>query len=377
MKNYLITFLLLLLTSCQSVNKESSLQSENILEVKYAKGFSVQYFDDYKLLTVKDPWQGANKVQYQYALIHDAEKNPGLPSNVKKINIPLNKIICLSTSHIAFLDIINETGTIAAVSGTKYVNNNAVRQRIEDGKVVDVGFDNSLNYELIAGLNPDLVITYGVGSEVTGYNQKLNDLGIETVIIPEYLENHPLGKLEWIKFIAAFFDKEDTAQNYFNHIENEYNQLLNQISGVDKKPTVLFGLPWKDVWYVPGGKSFLAKLVSDAGGNYIWKKNNSRESIPLNIENVFVKAKDTDIWLNTGTIYHKKEIVNIDERFKDFIPFKTSKIYNNNLQENLSGGNNYWEQGTVEPHIILKDLIKIFHPELLPDHSLVYYRYIE
>lgn len=377
MKKHLFPFLLLLLISCQSENKENTLQSENVLEVNYALGFSVQYFDDYKLLTIKDPWQGANKIQYQYALTNHAEKNPELPSNAKIINLPLNKIICLSTSHIAFLDVINETETIVAVSGTKYVNNNNVRQRIEDGKVIDIGYDNNLNYELIASLNPDLVITYGVGSEVTGYNQKLNDLGIKTVIIPEYLENHPLGKLEWIKFIAAFFDKEERAQNYFNHIENEYNELLNKLSGVNKKPNVLFGLPWKDVWYVPGGNSFLAKMVSDAGGNYIWKNNHSRESIPLNIENVFLKATDTDIWLNTGTVYHKEEIVRFDERFKDFIPFKTSKIYNNNLQENPSGGNNYWEQGTVEPNKILKDLIKIFHPELLPDYSLVYYRYIE
>ncbi len=234
-----------------------------------------------------------------------------------------------------------------------------------------------MNYERIVELNPDLVITYGVGSEVTGYNQKLNDMGIETIIIPEYLENHPLGKLEWIKFIAAFYDKEEIAQTYFEKVENEYNQLIVQLPEEKEKPKVLFGLPWKDVWYVPGGKSFLAKMVNDAGGSYLWKDNQSRESISLNIENVFIKANKADIWLNTGTVHHKEEMLKIDERFKDFRPYTVSKIYNNNLQENAAGGNNYWEKGVVEPHIILKDLIKIFHPGLLPNHSLVYYRYIE
>ncbi|MFO7828314.1 MAG: ABC transporter substrate-binding protein [Bacteroidales bacterium] len=377
MKIYHLIFLLMFVLSCQSASNENNIQSENGMEVKYAQGFSIQYFDNYKLLTVKDPWQGANKIQYQYALFNNAKNEPELPSNVKKIKIPLKKIICLSTSHIAFIDVIDEIHSITAISGAKYINNATVKEKIDDRSIVDIGYENTLNYERIVELNPDLVITYGVGSEVTGYNQKLNDMGIETIIIPEYLENHPLGKLEWIKFIAAFYDKEEIAQTYFEKVENEYNQLIVQLPEEKEKPKVLFGLPWKDVWYVPGGKSFLAKMVNDAGGSYLWKDNQSRESISLNIENVFIKANNADIWLNTGTVHHREEILKIDERFKDFRPYTASKIYNNNLQENAAGGNNYWEKGVVEPHIILKDLIKIFHPGLLPNHSLVYYRYIE
>ncbi|MDK2978523.1 MAG: cobalamin transport system substrate-binding protein [Bacteroidales bacterium] len=368
----------MLLFSCQSAKKndtKENLQAHTV-DVKYAQGFSIEYHDHFKLLTIHNPWQGAENIQYQYALVTDEKEDLMIPAGIKKIVVPLNKVICLSTSHVAFLDVLNETESIVGVSGTNFVNNQKLQKKISQNEIVDVGYENHLNYELIAGMNPDIVITYGVGSEVSSYNQKLNDLGIETMIIPEYLETHPLGKLEWIKFIAALYDKEDEAALYFQKVENEYNLLVDLVSTTKKKPKVLFGLPWKDTWYVPGGNSFLAKMVDDAGGDYIWRENNSRESIPLDIEHVFVEANNADVWLNTGTVKHKHEIVKIDDRFKDFNPFMHSRIYNNNLLQNEWGGNDYWEKGTVEPHIILKDLIKIFHPELLFNHTLVYYRSI-
>lgn len=378
MKKCFILFIFLSLLSCQSGQKKNDVKEQFVhsADIKYAQGFSIEYYDHYKLLTIYNPWQGAKEIKYQYAIITDEENAGFVPAPLKKIVAPLNKIICLSTSHIAFLDVLNEAESIVGVSGTDFVNNQVLQEKISRDEIADVGYENHLNYELIAGINPEIVITYGIGSEVSGYNQKLNDLGVETMIIPEYLETHPLGKLEWIKFIAALYDKENEAEKYFQLVENEYNHLVELVSTTKRKPKVLFGLPWKDTWYVPGGNSFLAKMVDDAGGDYIWSENDSRESIPLDIENVFVKANHADVWLNPGTIKHKQDVLKVDDRFKDFNPFKNSLIYNNNQQENRWGGNDYWEKGTVEPHIILKDLIKIFHPELLPNHSLVYYRSI-
>ncbi|HSH53354.1 MAG TPA: ABC transporter substrate-binding protein [Bacteroidales bacterium] len=378
MKNYYIFLFLIFLFSCQSAKENDTKKNLHAysVDVKYAQGFSIEYHDHYKLLTIHNPWQGAENIQYQYALVTDEKKDLRIPAGIKKIVVPLKKVICLSTSHVAFLDVLNETESIIGVSGTNFVNNQGLQEKISRDEIADVGYENHLNYELITGINPEIVITYGIGSEVSGYNQKLNDLGIETMIIPEYLETHPLGKLEWIKFIAALYNKEEEAETYFHLVENEYNHLVELVSTTKKKPKVLFGLPWKDTWYVPGGNSFLAKMVDDAGGDYLWRENNSRKSIPFDIEHVFVEANNANVWLNTGTVKHKYEILKTDDRFKDFNPYKNSRIYNNNQQENKWGGNDYWEKGTVEPHIILKDLIKIFHPELLSNHTLVYYRSI-
>lgn len=364
--------------SCADNNKKDDLVNNqlNRTSLKYAKGFNVLYNKDYKLITIYDPWQGAQEVDYKYLLVNEDAEIPDIKANVI-IRTPIKRVICLSTTHIAFLDVINETASIYGVSGKDYVNNSKVITRIESKEVADVGFDNSLNYELIAGLNPDLVITYGVGSQVAGYNQKLNDLGINTIICAEYLEDHPLGKLEWIKFLAAFYNKDDEAHAYFSKIEKEYNNLLALTNELKDKPNVLFGLPWKDAWYVPGGKSYLAKLVADAGGKYIWDNNDSRESSPYDIESMFALASNANVWLNTGSVNSKQDILKTDTRFEKFKPFNESIIFNNNKRTNRYGGNDYWERGLVEPQVVLKDMIKIFHPDLLPDHNLVYYKSID
>jgi iron complex transport system substrate-binding protein len=264
-----------------------------------------------------------------------------------------------------------------AISGANYVNNNIIRSKIDNNEVFDIGYDNSLNYELIVSLNPDLVLTYGIGGEIASYNQKLNDLGIQTMVLAEYLENEPLGKLEWIKLLAALYEKDKLASNYYNNAKQEYIKLQDLTKHVINKPKVLFGLPWKDVWYVPGGESYLAKMVEDAGGDYLWKLSDSRESLPFDLESVFLNAKNTDVWLNTGSINNKMDILKIDERFDSFEPYKMAEIFNNNLITNESGGNDYWESGLVNPQLVLKDLIKIFHPEILPNHKLVYYKKIK
>lgn len=372
--------LFVLVFSCS--NKTHQLENDeegktSDMELQYAKGFTIKQNEDSKFVNIKNPWQGAENVEYKYQLIHKSDSVVKKLSSYQVIKTPIERVICLSTTHIGFLDVLNQTESIMSVSGTEYVNNLKVREKIKTEKMPDVGYDNSLNYELIASLKPDLVISYGIGGEVAGYNQKLNDLGIQTMIIAEYLEMHPLGKLEWIKLIAALFEKEKQAQKYFNEKVKSYNSLTKIAKNVENKPDVLLGLPWKGTWYVPGGSSFLAKMIKDAGGNYIWKENDSRESLPLGIESIFAKASGADVWINTGTINRRENILDIDSRFKDFTPYNQGKIYNNNLQVNQSGGNNYWEKGLIEPDVILKDMIKIFHPELLPNHKLVYYKNID
>lgn len=365
--------------SCNTDNSKSTLTENEFIadSLDYAKGFSIKEKENCKLVTIKNPWQGAENIEYGFALVNAKDDLPLLDKHIKIIRTPVKKVICLSTTHIAFIDVLKETSRIVAVSGKNYVNNPKIEERIKQNDMHDVGYDNSLNYELIASLEPDLVITYGVGGHVAGYNQKLNDLGINTLIIAEYLENDPLGKLEWIKLMGELYNKRQVADDYFDSVKTAYNKLKGLTANVKDKPTVLFGLPWKDTWHVPGGDSYLAKMVKDAGGEYIWKYNSSRESLPFDIESIFAKASEVMVWLNTGTANNKNDIIKVDERFKQFKPFYQSAIYNNNLRVNQFGGIDYWETGLVEPHIILKDMIKIFHPDLLPEHKLVYYKVIQ
>lgn len=344
--------------------------------VCYAKGFRILHHPECTELVVINPWEGAEDIDYHYYLFNRDAKIPEKYKDKHIIRTPIRSIVCLSTTHVAFLDFIDETNSITGLSGNKYINNQKVCKRIAKKQIRDVGFDQVLNIELLMSLKPDIVMAYGIGSEISGLLNKLNSLQINTIINSEYLESTPLGKAEWVKFVAALFNKEDIAHERFDSIAIEYNNLKTLVTGknIARKPTVLTNLPWKGSWYIPGGKSYVARLINDAGGQFMWAGNTARDPFPLSIEAVYIQAHIADLWINTGAANSLTDITNVDNRLSEFKSFQTGRIYNNNARINQSGGNDYMESGTVNPHIILKDLIAIFHPEILPKHELFYYK---
>lgn len=378
MRIYIILLYVLFLSSCSQKNNNEDINiSENInIQNKYAFGFSVSYNEMYKTVCVKNPWQGASNVKLEYFLLDRDKKIPESLKDKNIIRIPVKRIVCLSTTHAAMIEFIDEENTIVGVAGKDYLVSTKIRKLITEGKIKDIGYDNNLNYELLIGLKPDVVMIYGVGSEANQIAAKLHDLKIPSVLNAEYLEENILAKTEWIKFMAAFYNKENLAENKFLKIENEYLALKNQVAKLNKKPKVLTGLPWKGIWWIPGGRSHMAQLISDAGGDYLWKKNSSKESFPQSIELVFEKAHDANVWINSGAANNRNEILNVDERIKNLKIFQNGYIYNNNARLNNSGGNDFWESGVVSPQLILKDLIYIFHPELFPGYELKYYKKI-
>jgi iron complex transport system substrate-binding protein len=218
------------------------------------------------------------------------------------------------------------------------------------------------------------VLAYGIQGETATQYKKLEELGIKVVLNGDYLESLPLGKYEWIKFLAAFFDVSSEASEKFTTIEREYLSLTGMCDSLKYKPKVMTGLPWKGAWYVPGGESYLAQMIKDAGGDYIWNDIQQRESVPLNFEKVIERGSTADFWINTGLSNSLNDILNEDMRLEKVKPFQEKRIFNNNAITNPTGGNDFWESGITHPQVILKDLIKIFHPELLPAHKLVYYK---
>lgn len=373
--SFLLTFFF---AACsQSPEKEKTTNpKKEIKSNKYAQGFSIEKKKNYKLVTVKNPWQGAKNIEYKYALVHKLSKL--FPEITEKdaitIPVPVNKIVCMSTTHIAMLDLLDETKSIAGISGCQNVYNKKVRKLIEDKKIIEVGFNQSLNYEKLVELKPDFIMVFGVGSGISNQIEKLKSLGIKVVINAEYLESSPLGKAEWCKFVSSFFNKEKMAEQKFSQIEKEYNNCKNKVQNINKKPSILCNIPWKGTWYVPGGNSYFAQLIKDAGGNYLWKNDNSRKSLSLNIESILLKAGDADIWLNTGQAKVKEDILKVDERLKNFTAYNKNSLFNNNARQNKIGMNDFWESSVINPHLILKDLIKIMHPNILPEHNFVYYR---
>ncbi len=367
--------------SCSGGGGQTSATTEPISSdsatCDYARGYTSEKRGDITLLTVSNPWQGAQNVMFRYVLCPKGTKVPDKYAQYTAIYTPVERVICMATTHVAMLSAIGKTSSIKALSGSAYVSDPEVRQAVADGRIVDIGYDQGLNYEKIISLKPDVIFAYGVGGEAAGSMARLADLGQKVVFNAEYLERTALGKAEWIKFMAAFYRCEDQASRQFETIRNEYLSLCETAKNAENRPTVLCGLPWQGIWYVPGGETTVAAMIADAGGDFPWKDNRSHESFPIGIETGVSKGGNADLWLDTGAARSLGEIVATDERLSLIKPFRTGMVYNNCARTGAGGGNDFFESGVVNPHIILKDMIKIFHPDLLPDHALYYYMKLE
>lgn len=374
MQRFTIHFLLfIIITGCSVSNRQNQkITGSN----KYAHGFQIEEKENLTKLSVFNPWEKAENISVDYFLLKKSSPLPDSLKNEKIIRTPVERIICLSTTHIAFLNALDETNSIVGVSGSQYVSNADMRTRIENGEVPDVGYGQNLNYEEIVSQQPELVMVYGVGSEVTSYTHKLEELGIPVILIAEYLEENPLGKTEWIKFIGTLFEKETRAANYFSEIEASYLELKEKIAEKTNKPKVLVGSPYKDTWWVPGGNSYMANLISDAGGNYLGKETGTNESYAISFENALAWGSQADVWINMGNLKSKKEIRTANERLASLKVFREGKIFNNTKRLSSHGGNDFWESGTVHPDWILRDLIAIFYPEIV-ETEMIYYEEIK
>jgi iron complex transport system substrate-binding protein len=342
--------------------------------LSHATGFEAEIHDGFRRLTVYDPWQGATSITFEYILVdHEMDLPDPMPDGIL-VRTPVSSVICLSTTHLAMLDFIDASSAVSAVSGSRYIFNEEIRERISRGELPDIGYDMNLDYEQILVIQPDIIFAYGVGAETGSYISRLQSLGIKVVVIGEYLEGSPLAQAEWVKFFAHFFNRQEMAEEKFQLLEKEYEKLTTITSDLSERPLVLSGLPWRESWFVPGGNSLFSALISDAGGEYIFNNVPGRDNFPVGLETVFNLAVGARYWINTGTAFSLKDIEQTDARLAGLPPFRTGSVYNNNLRTRAAGGNDYWESGIVNPHIVLADLISILHPGLLESHHLVYYR---
>src|SRR5688572_4451449 len=374
MKGIFIVVLSFSVLGCQREKKPAPV-SENEpspTTLHYASGFKVTYQDDdTKLVEVIYPFQGATS-GYKYLLVPKGQTVPEHEAGVRVISIPLSSIVCTSTTHIPFLDYLGETEKLVGFPTTDYISSEKARRLIDAGKVQELGVDKGLNLERIAMLHPDMVMGYTMNSDY-GQFKKVEELHVPVVLNAEYLEKHPLGRAEWIKFMALFFNKEKVADSVFVVIEKEYRKTKALTDQAQTKPTVLSGVVYGDAWFLPGGQNYAAKLLRDAGYRYLWDADSSNGFLELSFESVYEKAHDADFWIGVGSFSSLKEIESADHRYPRFKPFQQKQVYTSNARKGSKGGSEFLELGYLRPDIILKDLVKIAHPELLEEHELYFH----
>lgn len=343
--------------------------------IVYAEGWTIEYSNHYKVITVLNPWQEAEET-FQYVLVQCGTPAPEGFDNAQVIEVPAESIVTMSTTylpHLAELDLLDR---LVGLDNPQVVNTPTVVEMIEAGELATVGSGGEVNVERILELAPSLVMTYGTGNAEHDAHPQLLAAGVPVAINAEYMEPTPLGRAEWIKFTAAFFNQEATAEQAFAGVATEYEALAVQARTVDERPTVLMNAPFQGTWYMAGGESYPSRFLDDAGAAYLWGNNASSSSLPLSFESVLERAADADYWLHPGTAATLNDLLAIDERLDSFAAAQEGRVYNNNRRVNENGGNDYWESGVTNPHLVLADLVAIFHPDLLPDHELYYYQQV-
>ena len=262
---------LFVLTGCVS-NKKTSLEAfkQDVYTPEYATGFKILGADNSAstLIQISNPWQGAKNVEMSYFISRNGEQAPtGFTGPV--IRAGAKRIVCMSSSYIAMLDAIGQTDRIVGVSGIDYVSNPYVLAHKES--IRDMGAE--MNYELLIGLKPDVVLLYGIGDAQTSVTDKMRELSIPYMYVGEYLEESPLGKAEWLIALSELTDSREKGIEVFREIPRRYQALKTLTESVEQRPTVMFNTPWNDSWVMPSTQSYMAQLVADAGADYIYKEN--------------------------------------------------------------------------------------------------------
>jgi iron complex transport system substrate-binding protein len=370
--NKVILFILgAALLSCKE-RQSATFPNQVTFSPKYAKGFWVENKGNYKDVFVRQSGD-SNTAPIRYRLVQKNSQAPIPEENVNIIYVPVASIVCTSTTHIPLLDYLGETEKLVGFPSTQYISSTKARERIDKGLVKELGIDNSMNIELLTQLQPSLVMAYSMSSDL-GQLKKVQELNIPVVINAEFLEQHPLGRAEWIKFMALFFNKEEKGDSIFTWIESEYLKAKSVTESFKEKPTILTGIPYGGTWYLPGGQNYAARFFEDAGCKYLWEDDASNGFLKLSLETVYERASKADYWIGLGSFETYEELLSTDDRFAKFSPFPNRKIYNYNKRIGSKGGNEYLELGYLRPDLILKDLIQITHPTEYPEPDLFFYK---
>ncbi len=349
--------------------------------VRHARGFTIEYHDGYKKLEVLSPWRDA-RVTFTYLLTprgRKVENLPRIPGSIV-VEAPVRRMALVSMTNAPFFPMLHIEEALVGIAGCRRINTPSIVERIRRGDIseigagIDDGMARQLNMEQLYVLQPDVVVVYGTGIPEYDHHPKLLEAGFRVVMDAGYMESTPLGRTEWIKFLAAFFNKEAEAERIFDEIAQGYEAQAEKVKDVKRRPTVFHGMRFGNVWYMPGGDGYIARFLRDAGADYVWSDDASKGSMPLSMEKVLERARDAEFWLEPRLCRSLEELQGFDDRHGLFRAFRTGRVYNNDAVVSPGGGNDFRETGMARPDLVLADLISIFHPDLAPSHRLTWYR---
>jgi iron complex transport system substrate-binding protein len=339
------------------------------IENTYAQGFSIDKFKNYYRITVSDPQ--SKTIYGKYVLYREEDEKPVLSEGETGILYPIKTIASVSTTHLPFIKLLDEKNSLVGYAGQKFVIDPEFVSFFKEKNTIELGSDNQLNHEKVIELNPSTLMVYPF--ENLNF-KKMEDAGIPVFYNTEYLELHPLGKAEWIKVFGLLYGETKYKKSIetYSAIEERYLFIKSMADTINIRPEVFTGTIQSGTWYVPGGKSFQAVFLKDAGSKYIWENDQQNNSLALSPEIVIEKCLDAHFWVlvaSCGPQFSLEELKNENDIYDDFSAFKNRNVLfcNSNLSD-------YFGMGVAEPDKILSDLVYYFHPEILKNYTPQYFQ---
>lgn len=341
----------------------------------FASNFSVEYHPSYKVVTVIKPRPGG--APESYVLLQCGAPMPDLASNLAGapvIEVPVETMYVDSTTALpSFVD-LGVLDALRGVQSTGFITSPAVRERIDAGQIVEYAPAFEIDVEAVLDGSPDLLMTGGFDDAAYPL---LRDAGIPVVANAEWLEETPLGRAEWIKFIGAFFNQEGEANSKFSEISDAYQALLADVGTVSERPRVMAGHTFFGTWFAPGGEGYVASIIRDAGGDYVLSDRKQTSSVETDIESMIDIALDADIWIDAATRWiTMRDAIAEEDRYTVFDAVKSGQVWNYGKIMTEAGGVDFFERGVSRPDLVLADIVKIIHPALAVDHEFVWYQRI-
>lgn len=349
-------------------NKDISASTAERITPLYAQGFKVTYTDNGCLLEIQDPQREESQV-FKYMLI-DKGAEVEAPDGYVKLEVPVKSVICMTSLQLSSFIKLDELDKVVGVTSTRHLFNEEINCRLKEGLTHKIGIEGNFDNEVIMGVNPDVIL---ISPFKRGGYDAIKDVGIPLIPHLGYKEMAPLGQAEWIKFVGLIIGETEKANRLFSEIESRYNELKKLAETVKDRPVVFSGELRGGNWYAVGGKSFLAQLFKDAGADYFLKNDEHSGGVTLDFETVYSQASKAKYWriVNSynGTFSYDA-LKDEDARYVDFDAFKNKGVVYCNMREVP-----FYESMPTHPEVVLSDLIKIFHPQLLPeDYEPVFYR---
>lgn len=363
----ILVSLILLLAGCHR-NKISETHEGKEIRFDYAKLIRVWECDGFKKMEIRNPWDTTCLLQ-TYLLVDKTKEIPAKCSGGVVVRVPLEKSAVFTTVHCSLIEELGAVNSISGICELEYITNPNIISLTQSGKIVDFGSSMSPDIEKIITVSPDAILLSPFNN--SGGHGGLDKLGIPIVECADYMESDPLGRAEWIKLYGMLYGKESEADSIFSKVTETYTQIEKEAQQeTGSHPSLLYGLDNGGSWFIPGGKSYMAKMFASAGANYIFGETTHSGAEPFAFETVYDKGCNADIWLILGTEVADKTYKDL-QRFSNFKSYKEKRVYACNTTKT-----SFFDEIPFHPERLLKDLYIIFHSEKYDDVNeyLHYYR---